>query len=90
MLEARHSFTPYTNNGSKLLVVEVSVSQLDVKAFLQVPSNSLHYPPESLGKAIGSLFLIGGTSKAAFKAKLRVFLYMLLDSGQSKMLSSFG
>lgn len=43
-----------------------------------------------MGNAIGSLFLSGSTSEEAFKAKLRVFLYMLLDGGQSKALSSFG
>lgn len=56
----------------------------------QTSMGNLAYPPESLGRAISALFLSGETSKEAFRAKLVVLLYLLLDSGHTKVLSSFG
>lgn len=61
-----------------------------IDSLTQIPTSSLQYPPDSLGKAVSSLFLNGSPSKIAFKAKLHVFLYVLLDSGQSKVLDSYG
>lgn len=52
------------------------------------------YPPESLGDFVQAIFLHGDTDCAAFRHKLGLFLYCLLDrqggaAGQKLNLASF-
>jgi len=60
---------------------------------LQGLSSSI-YPPDSLGNFAQTLFLKGETSQTAYRCKLALFLYCLLDrqggaSGQKLDLESF-
>ena len=57
---------------------------------LQGAVSGLHYPPESMGAALSGLFLTGSTSDDAFRTKLRILLYALLDCGHNKVMPSFG
>ena len=51
---------------------------------------SFHYPPESMGGAISSLFLNGPAQEGNFHKKMCIFLYILLDCGHSNIKDSMG
>ena len=41
----------------------------------------MQYPPASVEKAVQAIFLSGATARAAWKAKLAMLMYYLLDAG---------
>lgn len=51
---------------------------------------SFQYPPESMGKAISSLFLNGSAQEDSFQKKLCILVYILLDCGHSNIKDSMG
>ncbi len=57
---------------------------------MQGSAQGLQYPPESFARAVEGLFMHGSVAPAAWRAKLGLLLYCLLDAGQKSLLSTFG
>ena len=49
----------------------------------------MQYPPASVEKAAQAIFLTGGTTEAAWQAKLAMLVYYLQDAGLPFLEQSF-
>ena len=49
----------------------------------------MQYPPTAVEKAAQAIYLTGGTSQAAWQAKLTMLVYYLLDAGLAFTEASF-